>query len=153
MHGNITPRNIVIAATDHVAKLADLALVQALEGSRLAELVREKKRLAELPYAAPEQVEPNGFVDGLADLYGVGATAYALVTGRPPVSGKTAAEITAQISTGWIAKPSSIYKKTPAEFDAVIMKLLARHQEDRYATARAALNDLESLAQQHEIKL
>ena len=82
-----------------------------------------------------------------ADLYGVGATAYALVTGRPPVSGKTAAEITAQISTGWIAKPSSIYKKTPAEFDAVIMKLLARHQEDRYATARACASiHLESLA-------
>ncbi len=153
IHGNITPRNVLLQSSDNAAKLADLRLMQALEGSRLHELFREKKRVAELGYYAPEQVEPDGFVDNLADLYGVGSVAYALIAGRPPATGKTAAEISLQIRTGWAARPSSFYKKVPPEFDGVIMKLLAHHQEDRYQSAQTLLTDLEAIAQQHDITL
>ncbi|HEV3384538.1 MAG TPA: FHA domain-containing serine/threonine-protein kinase [Gemmata sp.] len=153
VHGNITPRNVLIRSSDHATKLADLHLAQGLEGSQLQQTIRERKRLAELPYCALEQAEPDGFVDRLADLYGVGSLAYALIAGRPPVSGKSIDEILNQIRTGWIPRPSSIYKKVPAAFDAVVMKLLAKHQEDRYQTAEALLEDLEAIAQMHEIKL
>jgi pSer/pThr/pTyr-binding forkhead associated (FHA) protein len=153
VHGNITPRNVLIQGSDHATKLADLRLEQALKGCRLQETIREKKRLMELPYFALEQAEPGGFVDSLADLYALGSVAYALIAGRPPVSGKSTAEILSQLRTGWIARPSSIYKKVPAGFDAIVMKLLARHQEDRYQTAQVLLMELESIAQQHEIKM
>jgi hypothetical protein len=153
VHGNITPHNVLLQSSDHAAKLADLRLAQALEGSRLQDSIREKKRLAELPYFAPEQVEPEGFVDNLADLYCVGSLTYAMIAGRPPASGKTAAEIVSQIRTGWVARPSTFYKKVPAEVDAIVMKLLARHQEDRYQSAQALLSDLESIAQKHDVKL
>jgi serine/threonine-protein kinase len=153
VHGNLTPRNVLIRSADHATKLADLRLAQALEGSQLQQTIGEKKRLAELAYFALEQAEPEGFVDSLSDLYGIGSLAYALVTGRPPVHGKTADEILNQIRTGWIARPSAFYKKVPTAFDAVVMKLLARHQEDRYQTAQSLLGDLEAIAQMHEIKL
>ncbi len=153
VHGNITPRNVLIRSSDHATKLTDLHLAQALEGSQLHLSIRDRKRLAEMPYFALEQAEPDGFVDSLADLYGVGSLAYAMIVGKPPVSGKTVDEILNQIRTGWIARPSSFYKKVPAAFDGVVMKLLARRQEDRYQTAEALLADLEAIAQMHEIKL
>ncbi|MBA4063384.1 MAG: hypothetical protein C0501_06660 [Isosphaera sp.] len=153
VHANITPKNVLIQAGDHVTRLTDLGLGEVLRGSRLQKAVQEKKLLAELPYLAPEQAEPGAFVDNLADLYAVGALAYALTTGRPPAAGATAAEVLEQVKAGRVPKPSLIYKKCPATFDAIVMKLLARRQEDRYQTAGRLLADLEPLAAGHDVKV
>jgi serine/threonine-protein kinase len=153
VHGNITPRNVLVRRADHATKLADLGLGPALEGSRLWAAVREAKRAAELPYLAPEQIEPGGFVDGLADLYAVGAVAYALATGRPPVPGGTAEDVLDAVRHGRVARPGSIYRKVPGAFDVVLMRLLAPAQEDRYPSPAALLEDLEPLAHAHEIRL
>jgi hypothetical protein len=153
VHGNVTPANVLLRADDHATKLADLRLAQALAGSRLQRAVQEGKVLAELPYLAPEQAEPGAFVDELADLYAVGAVAYALITGRPPVAGDSPAEILDRLRAGRVVRPGLVYKKVPAAFDAVVMRLLALHQEDRYPTAAALLADLTPLAEEHDIKL
>jgi pSer/pThr/pTyr-binding forkhead associated (FHA) protein len=153
IHGNITPRNVLFQTSDNATKLTDLRLLQILAKSQLQQKVAEKKLLAELPYQAPEQVTDGVFVDHLADLYAVGALAHALCTGQRPVSGKTAAEIREQIRNGRVSKPSLIYKKVPPAFDAIVLKLMARNQEDRYQTALAVLADLAPLAQSHDLKL
>ena len=149
VHGNITPQNVLLREADRTTKLADLGLARALEGSRLQRSVREKKRLADLPYLAPEQDEPRASVDTLADLYAVGGVVYALVTGRPPATGATPKEI----RKGRPPRPSSVYKKVPPEFDGTVMRLLARYREDRFPTAAALLADLELLARSHDLKL
>ena len=153
VHGNITPRNVLLQSGNHATKLADLRLAQALDGSQLQNAMLEKKLLVELPYLAPEQTEPGGFVDRLADLYAVGAVAYALITGRPPVRGRTPEDILAEIQAGRVVRPSAFYKKVPAAFDAIVMKLLALHQENRYPSAAALLHDMEPIAESHDLKL
>jgi serine/threonine-protein kinase len=153
VHGNVTPHNVLLQTSDHATKLTDLRLAEVLAGSQLQQKVREKKLRAELPYLAPEQVAAGGFVDSLADLYAVGALAYALCTGRAPVAGHSPAEIRDQILNGRVSKPSLVYKKVPGAFDAVVLKLLARNQEDRYQTASAVLADLAPLAESHDLKL
>jgi hypothetical protein len=153
VHGNITPHNVLLGTADHTTKLADLRLVQAVEGSQMYRAVQEKKLLAELPYLAPEQAEPGAFVDQLADLYAVGAVVYALITGRPPVTGDSPADILAEIHAGRVVRPGSYYKKVPAAFDGVVMKLLAHHQEDRYPTPAALLADLAPLTSSYDLKL
>jgi hypothetical protein len=153
IHGNITPRNVLLQTSDNATKLTDLRLAEILAGSALQQQVKEKKLLAELAYMAPEQVAKGGFVDSLADLYAVGALAYALCTGQPPVAGKSPAEIRDHILNGHVTKPSLVYKKVPAAFDAIVLKLLARNQEDRYQTATAVLKDLAPIAESHDLKL
>ena len=153
LHGNITPRNVLLQTSDHATKLTDLRLGQILAGSQLQQKVTEKKRLTELPYLAPEQVTEGVFVDGLADLYAVGALAYSLCTGRRPVTGQSPVEIRDQIQNGRVSRPSLVYKKVPAAFDAIVLKLMARNQEDRYPTASAVLADLAPLAESHDLKL
>src|SRR5262249_28736849 len=54
VHGNLTPRNVLLSSTDKVTKVADLMLARALAGSRLQRATEKKKLLAELPYMAPE---------------------------------------------------------------------------------------------------
>ena len=48
-HNNLTPPNILIQSESKATLLADLMLDKALEGSELADLIREKKLLADLP--------------------------------------------------------------------------------------------------------
>lgn len=153
VHKNITPRNVLLQSDGYIVKLADLGISQALEGSQLRKAIENKELLEDLPYQAPEQMDPDGFVDSLADLYAVGAVVYALVAGRPPVTGDSAAEVLEQIKAGRVSRPSMFYKKVPAAFDAIVMKLLARNQEDRYQTATSLLEDLEPLSHIHNLKV
>ncbi len=153
VHGNITPHNVLIRTADKQTKLADLMLFKALERSKLQQAYLEKKLLAELPYLAPEQTEVGAFVDELADLYSLGAIAYALATGRPPFSASTPEAVLEQVMKAPVNRPSKYQKGIPPALEAAILKLLSKRQEDRYPTAEQLLADLEPLAQEHEIKL
>jgi serine/threonine protein kinase len=153
VHGNITPRNVLMRHDDHTAKLADLMFAQAVEGSQLKAQTADKKRAMEVGYMAPEQVEAGAFVDRLADLYAVGAVTYALLTGRAPHIGATPKDVEASVKTGRVAKPTAYHKKVPATFEAVVLKLLAKKQEDRYQTAGGLLEDLTAIAEDHGLSV
>jgi serine/threonine protein kinase len=153
IHGNITPRNVLMKHEDHTAKLTDLMFAQAIEKSQLQTQMAERKRAMEVGYMAPEQIEPGAFVDRLADLYSVGAVTYALLTGRPPHIGPSPKEVEASIRGGRVAKPTAYHKKVPATFEAVVLKLLARKQEDRYQTASGLLEDLTAIAEDHGLSV
>jgi serine/threonine-protein kinase len=151
-HGQITPANILISASDKSVKLADLMLGAVLEGSQLAKAAAEHRPAADLGYLPPEQAEPGAFVDELSDIYGLGAVAYALLTGRPPFVGDSAAEVLKQIRGGArVPRPSSLNPAVPGPLEKVVMKMLARRQEDRYQTPAELLEDLEPIAADLEV--
>jgi serine/threonine protein kinase len=153
LHGNLTPRNVLIRLSDKVGKLSDLMLARALDGSRLQVATLETKLLAELPYLAPEQADPNAFVDSLADIYGLGAVLYARVTGRPPFQGGSPEETIAQIHEATLTRPRDLQPLMPAAFDAAVVKMLARRQEERYQRAAEVVEDLERIAEQEGVAL
>ena len=152
-HGNVTPANVLIRDEDKVVKLADLMLAEALEGSALYAARLEGKLLAELPYLAPEQIDPEAPVDALADLYGLGAVVYARLTGRPPFQGPTPEETLALIREAPLARPRQHHAYIPSDFEASVVRLLSRRPEDRYPTPRALLTDLEAIAAREGVTL
>jgi serine/threonine-protein kinase len=154
VHGNVTPANVLFG-TDGAVRLADVMLDKALEGSKLQSAVLEKKLLAELPYLAPEQTDPKAFVDDLADLYSVGAVAYLLLTGRAPFAGSSPAEIIEQVRKAPVVRPSLLKGASPcpAAFEAVVLKLLAKHQEDRYQKAAELQADVEAVAKEQGLEV
>lgn len=148
-HGALTPAHILIRKNDQVVKLAGLMLDAALAGSELAEAVQAYRTPAEVAYLSPEQATPGAFVDESSDAYALGAVLYALLTGRPPFLGKTAEEVLAQIrDTARVERPTTLNRGVPAALEAAVMKLLAKHPEDRYATPAELLSDLEPIATQ-----
>jgi serine/threonine-protein kinase len=153
VHGNVTPRNLLVRGPDQRALLADLMWMKALEGSTLQQATLENKVLAELPYMAPEQIDPNASVDYLTDLYGLGAVVYALLTGRPPFGGGSPEETIEQIQEARPARPSKYQKDIPAALDEVVLRLLRKRQEERYPSPTELLADVEPLAAKHGVAL
>ena len=151
MHGNVTPQNILLEGKDGQAKLNDLLMKQALENTVLGQSVLEKKFLAELAYLAPEQTESGAFVDNLCDVYSLGVVVYALATGRLPFRGKNSEELLQQIREEIPAKPKKFERSIPSQFQEVILKMLAKRQEDRYPTATDLLADLDRVAKQRDV--
>jgi serine/threonine protein kinase len=145
LHGNITPRNVLVQASDALTRLNDLLFLKALEGSRLAKATLEKKYLAELAYLAPEQLDTGAYVDDLSDQYSVGAVLYALLSGKPPFAGDTPEETIRQIRE----EPPPRPRTGPDELQAVVLKMLAKHQEERFTGPAELLAELERVAAEH----
>jgi serine/threonine-protein kinase len=81
-------------------------------------------------YAAPEQLRGSG-IDGRADQYALGCTAFHLLTGSAPYQDSSPAVVITQHLS---APPPSIGERRPdlADLDAVITKVLAKSPADRY---------------------
>lgn len=142
-HGAITPAAILLSSEDKSAKLADLGLVAALEGSQLAQAMMEIRTPNEIAYLAPEQATPGAFVDESADLYALGAVLFTMLTGKPPVVGPTAAHVLDEVRSGARPpKPSELNEDVDESLDRIVLKLMAKQPEDRYQSPNELLDDL-----------
>ncbi|HEX6985216.1 MAG TPA: serine/threonine-protein kinase, partial [Planctomycetaceae bacterium] len=95
-------------------------------------------------YMSPEQAE--GRLDRLgpaSDVYGLGATLYHLLTGKPPVEGGDLGEVLRKVRTGEIPPPREANPEVPKPLDAICRKATALRPEDRYATAADLAADVE----------
>jgi serine/threonine protein kinase len=143
IHRNVTPQNILWRASDKTVLLGDLMLAKALEGTLAQQITRPGELLGDVAYMAPERTRGVGDVDGRSDLYGLGATVYALVAGRPPFSEGSLPELIAKIRTGEPEKPKKYQMAIPDLFQGTVLKLLAKRPEDRFQTATELLADLD----------
>jgi serine/threonine protein kinase len=95
-------------------------------------------------YMSPEQA--GGELDRLgprSDVYSLGATLYALLTGRSPFEGDDVREVLGRVQRGDFAPPRAIAPGIDPALEAVCLKAMAREPADRYATSRALAEDLE----------
>lgn len=94
-------------------------------------------------FASPEQV--LGRLDRLgpaSDVYGLGATLYALLTGRAPVGSRDLEEVLGRVARGEIPPPRTIDPTIPRPLEAICLKAMAFRPEDRYPSARALAEDV-----------
>jgi len=95
-------------------------------------------------YMSPEQAEGRqDLMEPTSDVYSLGATLYHLLTGRPPVEGRSALEIIEAARRGDFPPPRAIHPTIDPALEAICLKAMAPDPEDRYATARALADDLE----------
>ncbi|MEZ6123891.1 MAG: FHA domain-containing serine/threonine-protein kinase [Planctomycetaceae bacterium] len=134
VHRNIKPSNILVRRTDHAALLNDLVLARATQNSD-AQLTQAGEVLGDVCYHSPEQLGSGQPIDHRSDIYQLGASLYALLTGRPPIDGTTLSEAVTRVMT---ESPISIRQQhmaVPAQLDAVVLKMLAKNPRDRFQTA------------------
>jgi eukaryotic-like serine/threonine-protein kinase len=102
-------------------------------------------------FMAPEQAMGK-HVDHRADIYSLGASAYALLTGRPPFEGANEYDVIYKQLNDDPAPPSvvaPVAAGVPKWLDKVILKTLRKDPDDRYASMRAladALREAQALA-------
>ena len=97
-------------------------------------------------YMSPEQAA--GRLDELgpaSDVYSLGATLYCLITGKAPIegSGLDLEAILQRVQRGDFPRPRQVNAEIPRGLEAICLKAMARHPDDRYATPRALADDIE----------
>jgi serine/threonine protein kinase len=139
VHRDIKPANLLMDAADKLY-VSDFGLARF---GADANLTLSGDLLGTLRYMAPEQaLAKHGLVDHRADVYGLGATLYELLTLRPAVGGEDKQEVLRRIAFEEPAPPRKLDKAIPAELETIALKCLAKIPTERYATAGDLADDL-----------
>jgi serine/threonine protein kinase len=141
LHRDIKPSNILLDEQGQ-PHISDFGLAKLLDNSD--GLTTLSGPLGTPSYMPPEQCSRRyGPVGPAADIYGLGATLYHMVVGQPPHVGNSAAEIIHHIEQQDPIRPRALRPQIPLELEAIILKCLQKHPQDRYPTAAALADDLE----------
>ncbi|XZE52255.1 protein kinase domain-containing protein [Planctomycetaceae bacterium SH139] len=143
IHRNVTPANILRRESDKVCLLGDLVLAKALEGTLAKQVTQPGQLIGDIPYMSPERTRDGAAADHRSDLYGLGATLYALLTGRPPFESNSLPQLIQQVRNVQPTPPKEFQLSIADKFQDIVMQLLAKRPEDRYRTPRDLLKDLE----------
>src|ERR671911_1355917 len=137
IHRDIKPRNILITDSGHM-KVADFGIARVAEATTLSDL---GDILGSAKYMSPEQAmgEPVG---PASDLYSLGVVLYEMLTGRVPFEVENLSELPAAHAGGPPPHPRELDPKIPEGTDALVMRLLRRDPDDRYASANQLIEDL-----------
>jgi serine/threonine protein kinase len=146
VHRNITPANVLYRASDRFAKLGDLMLAKALTEGEAANITSKGNLLGDVAYMSPERLSGEATIDGRSDLYELGATVYALLTGKPPAMSKSPKEGASASQKSGVIPPKSVQLSMPDRFEAIVLRMLAKNPADRFQTPKELLTALEQVA-------
>lgn len=146
IHRNITPENILMRSSDQVVKLGDMMLAKAMEGHLARQITLPGQLVGDLAYMAPEATVDSASIDGRSDIYALGSTCYALLTGRPPFQANSLPAMLDRIRGEAPESPKKYQLAINDQFEGCIMKMLEKRPEDRFQTPAALLRDLNRIA-------
>ncbi|MEM8843715.1 MAG: serine/threonine-protein kinase [Pseudomonadota bacterium] len=137
IHRDVKPANILYDQVSKTAKLGDFGIArvanstQTLAGSFLGTPY----------YMSPEQLESQN-IDERSDIFSLGGTLFRLVSGIPPFSGHSIADLMIKIVNQPHKDLKSINPEFSAELIEVIDVALAKNPNDRFKNAQEFSNEL-----------
>jgi WD40 repeat protein/tRNA A-37 threonylcarbamoyl transferase component Bud32 len=141
LHCDLKPSNILLdlEGQPHVS---DFGLARRIEGDRRLTLTGAV--LGTPNYMAPEQAEgKNKQLSTAADVYGLGAILYQLLTGQPPFKADTPLATMRKVVEREPERPSSISLRVDRDLETICLKCLEKAPQERYGSAEALAEDLE----------
>ncbi len=124
VHRDIKPHNMLFGQDGRI-KLTDFGIARVMDDETSSRITGTGDTLGTIAYMAPEQrMDPRG-AGPPADLFGVGATLYVLVTGRRP------------FDLAMAALDPMVMERVPPQLRQLIRVSTAHRPEDRYPDARS----------------
>ncbi|MES2792671.1 MAG: serine/threonine-protein kinase, partial [Planctomycetota bacterium] len=162
VHRDIKPSNLMLTLPANpdeapAVKVLDLglALLDEAHLENFEELTATGQVMGTLEYMAPEQGADTHSVDIRADIYGLGASLYKLLTGKAPFSSdqyRSPIKLLMALAT---QDPPSLITRCPEitpELEAVVQRMLAKKPADRYATPRELAEALAPFSQPADLR-
>ena len=134
IHRDVKPGNVLVAP-DGSAKLLDFGVARLPTPED--RLTKDGARLGTIGYMAPEQVRNAREVGPTADVFGVGATLYYMLTGRDPFDPPAGAAGAYRLPS-----PRQYRAEVSVELEATIHRLMCLNVPERVPTAEAAMREL-----------
>ena len=144
IHRDVKPKNIIIKPSG-VVKLADMGLARETTDIEAAQ-TEAGKAYGTPYYIAPEQIRGKIDIDGRADIYGLGATFYHMVTGRVPFMADDPSDVMRKHLKDPLIPPDHINTSLSAGVSEVIEIMMAKRKGDRYNNVEELLTDLDAIS-------
>ena len=135
VHRDVKPDNVLLDDESGRALLTDFGVAKA--SGRGETLTHHGGVIGTPHYMSPEQASGRGDIDGRSDLYSLGVMAFAMLTGRVPFEGATAAEILMKHIT---QEPPAVRSYAPHVSDAtaqLVERCLPKDPAKRWTDARS----------------
>ena len=144
IHRDVKPANLMLSRRG--VQLIDWGLARRVDDFAWA-TAEAGSAIGTPQYISPEQIRGQVDVDIRADIYGLGATLYHMVTGRAPYGGDTTAEALRghTDSSVRLVPPDAVVPGLSGRLGAVIGKMMARNRQDRYRQPDDLILDLQCL--------
>ena len=141
LHCDLKPGNILVdeQGEPHVT---DFGLAKQIESTSSTTL--SGQIIGTPSYMAPEQAEGGGKnVSTAADVYGLGAVLYELLTAVPPHKGESLMETLKLLAEAEPSPPSNYHPKVDSDLQTIAMKCLERDPARRYLSALELADELD----------
>jgi serine/threonine-protein kinase len=143
VHRDIKPDNMLVNSLGEL-RLIDFALAQRIP-TGLSRLFRRKQPCqGTRSYMSPEQIRGQ-VLDGRADIYSFGVTAYELATGRTPLTAPSNKELLQRQLADPPPSPRQRNPDVTEEFANLILRMLAKKKEDRPSSFHNILMELRTI--------
>jgi serine/threonine-protein kinase len=152
IHRDLKPSNILLQPLprpagvtgpqllpDFAAKVTDFGLAKQVS----AEVTQTEGVVGTPAYMPPEQAAADqGAPQPTADVYGLGAILYEVLTGRPPFQGRTMLETLDRVRTRDPVPPRRLNRQVSRDLEAVCLKCLEKDPRRRYQSALELAEEL-----------
>jgi serine/threonine protein kinase len=148
VHRDIKPANLLVSwdkAGSPVVKILDMGLARIGTPSPDKGLTQSGQVVGTPDYLAPEQAVDARTADIGSDLYSLGCTLYYLLTGGPPFTGTSLAQVLLKHQMTEPEPPPGGWEELPAGVRSVLLKLLAKNPDERYQTPQELVEALTPL--------
>lgn len=143
IHRDIKPSNVMIELADDGMLRPYILDFGLTKETGTSSLTTTGVAMGTPHYMAPEQVlNDTPHLDRRTDVYGLGATLYEAIAGRPPFLGANSINLFWKVLNQDAPPIRKTDRTVPQDLDRVILKCLEKEQRHRYDSAHALAEDL-----------
>ncbi len=143
LHRDLKPDNLIVTS-DGELLVTDFGLAKDLDDAEASASSSARGFLGTPGFAGPEQVRGGLEVGPAADVWGLGATLYTLITGSAPFGGASLVEIAVGTLGTPVEAPSRRRSGISPELDAICLRCLEKEPTRRFRTAGLLADALEA---------